>query len=201
VQRVAPELDVVPDFCKTVSDRQFRAVPQIIRGTLTLELLNRGVALLNQVVADKYQLLALEPRDLHALNTTEQALDLRKRWELQRRGDEEGEIDCFSDQDLGVYRELSAEAWKDILQVLKHMNHVIAIKSTRQFTLYSNDRRACDVQLWAASAGERIRLKLREVAYRDRDRDRPQVPGSVAAGFRGALGGGGNPSARTVTFH
>ncbi len=35
VQRVAPEVDSVPDFCNSVTERQFRAVPQIIRGSMT----------------------------------------------------------------------------------------------------------------------------------------------------------------------
>ena len=34
----------------------------ILSGSVTLETLNRGVALLNQITADKYQLLALDLR-------------------------------------------------------------------------------------------------------------------------------------------
>jgi hypothetical protein len=43
VQRVAPEIDAVPDFCNSVTERQFRAVPQIIRGSVMRETLDMCV--------------------------------------------------------------------------------------------------------------------------------------------------------------
>jgi hypothetical protein len=161
VQRVAPEIDAVPDFCNSVTERQFRAVPQIIRGSVTRETLNRGVALLNQITADKYQLLALDLRELHALNTGETALELRKTWDMQRKTEDFGTMDCFTDQDVKNHVELDADAWRDVLQVLSHINLIIPAKSTRQLTYYSNNRRSAEVQQWAARYGERMRIKLR----------------------------------------
>lgn len=193
IQRVAPEIDLVPDFCNSVSEGQFRAVPQIIRGGATLECINRGVALLNQITADKYQLLSLDARELHALDTSEQALAQRKRWELQRKQQDIGQVDCFSDQDLQMYRDLDSNQWRDVIQVLSHMNHIVPVKSTRHLTLYANHRRAADVQQWAALSAERIRVKLRQQPYRNTHIE--AGPGSVAAGLRGALAEG-----RSVKF-
>ena len=116
VQRAAPEIDEVRAFCQHITERQFRSVPIIIRGATTYESINRAVTLLNQLVADKYQLLALDLREAQALQLSELALASRKRWELQRHQKDLLDVcdtDYFSDLDLQMYAELDTEQWRE----------------------------------------------------------------------------------------
>ena len=190
LQRMAPEIDDVPDFCTHVNERQFRAVPAIIRGSITLESLNHCVAVLNRLVVDKYQLLSLDQRELMTIKTSEKALAIRKQWESQRWSDDSGEVDVFSDQDFSVYPEMDgieAQTWREVIQVLKHMNLIAPVKTTRAYTLLANEHCSADVQNWAQASADRLRKKLREGVLSTHMPYVKDGPGAVAGILRSKL--------------
>lgn len=155
-ERKSTAADSFPDFCRPLSAREFRSVPQIIRGTISLEVLNEAVEALNRLVVEKYQLLGTELRELQYLRASEEALAQRKTWEGQQ-GLDTLEVDCFADSDLQLYPTLAGDVGRDMLQVLKHLNVIVAIRSTRSFTLYANQDKKGEVQVWAKKAVARIK--------------------------------------------
>ena len=190
VGHIVREIDDVPDFCAHVNERQFRAVPAIIRGSITLESLNHCVAVLNRLVVDKYQLLSLDQRELMTIKTSEKALAIRKQWESQRWSDDSGDVDVFSDQDFSVYPEMDgieAQTWREVIQVLKHMNLIAPVKTTRAYTLLANEHCSADVQNWAQASAERLRKKLREGILSTQVPYVKDGPGAVAGVLRSKL--------------
>mmetsp|Transcript_45336 Transcript_45336/g.90918 ORF Transcript_45336/g.90918 Transcript_45336/m.90918 type:complete len:330 (+) Transcript_45336:56-1045(+) len=155
-ERTAPDADSFPEFARQLAPREFRSVPQIIRGSVALEAVNEAVEELNRLVVEKYQLLAAEPRELQFLRASEEALEQRKAWEAQQ-GIDTHEIDCFADTDLQIYPQLAGDVGRDMLQVLKHLNIIVAIRSTRTYTLYANQDKKGEVQEWAKKAVAKIK--------------------------------------------
>lgn len=64
-------------------------------------------------------------------------------------------------QDLLLYEELRGDVGRDTLQILKHLNIVAPVRTTRAFTLYAHASRSGDVQEWARAARERRRETAR----------------------------------------
>mmetsp|Transcript_7139 Transcript_7139/g.14201 ORF Transcript_7139/g.14201 Transcript_7139/m.14201 type:complete len:332 (+) Transcript_7139:269-1264(+) len=147
-QKAAREADKFPEFCRFITAREYRSVPQIIRGAITLETLNAAVDQLNHLVVEKYELLAAEARDLSFLRVSEEALRMRKQWEGQE-GVDTVSVDCFADTDLPLFPLLRGEVGQDMLQVLKHLNVILPLRSTRTYTLYANQSKDGQVQEWA----------------------------------------------------
>mmetsp|Transcript_22440 Transcript_22440/g.53851 ORF Transcript_22440/g.53851 Transcript_22440/m.53851 type:complete len:320 (+) Transcript_22440:422-1381(+) len=160
LQRISPQDASAPELCAPVSQRQFRDVPQIIRGSISLDLLNACIEVLNQLVLEKYQLLAVDKTELNAMKLSEESLTCRTQWEQQEEGDTVS-IDAFSDQDLNLYPELRGEVGRDMLQILKHLNVITAVKTTRSLTLYAHQSRSGDVQEWAKASTMRRREAAR----------------------------------------
>jgi len=172
-QRAAPVQREPPNFLAPISHRQFRSVPEIIRGKSTADELNTAVRHLNELVIEKYQLMRTETTELHMLRVSEDALQLRKGWEAQE-GPETLDVDCFTDSDLKLFPELAGQQGSDLLQVLKHLNMVSTLKTTRQYTLYSNSARGGEVQAWARQEA----LSLREATRaKGKGGGKPDTPG------------------------
>jgi len=126
-QRAPPEERKPPSFLPPITMRQYRSVPQIIRGKSSADVLNGAVRQLNSLVLEKYQLLLTEGQELSMLRVSEEAMRLRKAWEAQEGAETLG-VDCFTDADLKLYPELAGQEGADMLQVLKHLNLLVTLK-------------------------------------------------------------------------
>jgi len=159
-QRVAPVEKKPPEFCSMVTQRQLRSVPEIMRGSMSLEALNMAQRHLNELCIQKYQLLKTEQQELKLLRVSDQAMQARKGWEATD-GTDSYNVDCISDADFKLVPELMGETGRDLVQILKHLNMLIAIRTVRSYTLYSNSKRGSEVQEWAAAEAQIFRDKTR----------------------------------------
>mmetsp|Transcript_20645 Transcript_20645/g.32295 ORF Transcript_20645/g.32295 Transcript_20645/m.32295 type:complete len:242 (+) Transcript_20645:137-862(+) len=155
-QKVSPDSEKVPEFCRQLTAREFRTVPPLIKGKVTYDKVKEAINTINQLVAEKYQLLAADVRELQSLKVSEEALQLRKQWEDQE-GADTYQMDCFADVDLKIYGTIDEDTAREVLQVLKHVSLVTTLRSTRQYTLYGNENKEQRVQVWAKQALQRLR--------------------------------------------
>jgi len=162
-QRAPPIERKPPEFLAPISLRQYRSVPEIIRGKSSADALNTAVRFLNELVIEKYQLMMTQTAELHMLRVSDEALQLRKAWEGQE-GQETLHIDCFSDSDLKLFPELAGQEGNDLLQVLKHLNLVVTLKTTRQYSIYGSSKKGGEVQAWARQEA----MSLREAHARSK---------------------------------